>query len=177
MNVEFFFNGWQCSSLVVPIFSDLWATYLQHGVEKTFTISFLFLKMHCLWCGRESILIFLFPFRRRTPKSISDKIYTVVSKVYSQYKIKLYNNIDGRRLSTHNDQLLILWFRKPTKSFYVDDLWWKLYWNLVKVSVFYLWSFSHTRRYSSRTKATNGVVYTCNIDNADNGSIFGAPWV
>lgn len=39
----------------------------------------------------------------------------------------------------------------------------------------YLWSFSHTRRYSSRTKATNGVVYTCNIDNADNGSIFGAP--
>lgn len=137
MNIEFFFNGWQCSSLVVPIFSDLWAKDLQHGVEKTFTISFLFLKMHCLWCGRESIIIFLFPFRRRTPKSISDKICTVVSKVYSQYKIKLYNNIDGRRLSTHNDQLLILWFRKPTKSFYVDDLWWKLNWNLVGVSVFY----------------------------------------
>lgn len=39
----------------------------------------------------------------------------------------------------------------------------------------YLWSFYHTRPYSSRTKATNGVVYTCNIDNADNGSIFGAP--
>lgn len=87
---RFFFNEWQCSSLVVPIFSDLWATYLQHGVEKTFTISFLFLKMHCLWCGRESIIIFLFPFRRRTPKSISDKICTVVSKVYSQYKIILY---------------------------------------------------------------------------------------
>lgn len=87
---RFFFNEWQCSSLVVPIFSDLWAKDLQHGVEKTFKISFLFLKMHCLWCGRESIIIFLFPFRRRTPKSISDKICTVVSKVYSQYKIILY---------------------------------------------------------------------------------------
>lgn len=122
----------------VALWLFLWATYLQHGVEKTFTISFLFLKMHCLWCGRESIIIFLFPFRRRRPKSISDKICTVVSKVYSQYKIKLYNNIDGRRLSTHNDQLLILGFRKPTKSVYVDDLWWKLNWNVVWVSVFYL---------------------------------------
>lgn len=45
--------------------------------------------------------------------------YTVNIKLY-------YINIDGRRLSTHNDQLLILGFRKPTKSFYVDDLWWKL---------------------------------------------------
>lgn len=132
MNIEFFFNGWQCSSLVVLV------SYISaaRSRENIYNLLFVFKNALSLMWARINYYISLSVQTSQTKIDIWQDLHSSFKSIVN---IKLYYiNIDGRRLSTHNDQLLILGFRKPTKSVYVDDLWWKLNWNLVGVSVFYL---------------------------------------